>query len=98
ITSTSPTPSVTYTAVGTYSLQLRVTTLGGCVETISIPNAIKVGTKPTANFTVDRDNSCAGLPFQFTSTSTGADEWRWDFGDGGSSSSENPSYRYQDTG
>lgn len=98
VTSTSPTPSVTYAAVGTYTLQLRVTTKGGCIETINIPNAIKVGTKPTANFTVDRDSSCAGTPFQFTSTSTGADEWSWDFGDGGSSGAENPVYRYQDTG
>lgn len=97
-TSTSPTPSHTYAAVGTYDLSLTIVTKGGCTETISIPGGIKVGTKPTADFTVDRNSSCAGLPFQFSSTSTGADEWSWDFGDGGNSSLENPAYRYQDTG
>lgn len=97
-TSTSPTPSHTYNAVGTYNLTLTVVTKGGCTQSINIPNAIKVGTKPTADFTVDRNSSCAGLPFQFTSTSISADQWRWDFGDRGSSGLENPSYQYQDTG
>ncbi len=98
VTSSSATPSVTYSSVGTYTVRLTVVTKGGCTETITVNNAIKVGTKPVAEFTVDKTNSCAGEPFQFSSSSTPADEWSWDFGDGGTSTAENPAYKYQDTG
>jgi gliding motility-associated-like protein len=97
-TSTSATPTATYTSVGTYTVRLTVTTKGGCSETITLTNAIKAGTKPTADFSVNKTNSCAGIPFQFTSSSTPADEWLWDFGDGGNSSFENPNHQYLDTG
>lgn len=98
VTSTSATPSVTYGAVGTYTVRLTVTTNGGCTETVTLSNAIKVGTKPTVDFTVDKTSSCAGIPFTFTSTSNPTDEWSWDFGEGGTSSAENPIHRFQDTG
>src|SRR5690606_18010050 len=98
VTSTSPTPSVLYSNVGTYTVRLRVTTNSGCIEEVVLTNGVKVGTKPTVDFTVNKTNSCAGEPFTFTSNSSPADEWLWDFGDGGNSSAENPVYRYQDTG
>ncbi len=98
VTSTSPNPSVTYSNVGTYTVRLTVVTNGGCTESITLSNAIKVGTKPTVDFTVDKTSSCAGDPFTFTSTATPADEWRWEFGEGGTSSAQNPYYKYIDTG
>lgn len=34
--------------------------------------------------------------FNFTDTSTGADSWLWDFGDGATSTAQNPSHQYAD--
>lgn len=98
VTSTSPNPSVVYTSVGKYTVRLRVTTNSGCVEEIVLTDGVKVGTPPTVDFTVNKNSSCAGEAFNFTSLSSPADEWRWNFGDGGSSSAESPAYLYQDTG
>lgn len=53
---------------------------------------------PNANFTTD----CAGLSCQFMDTSTDPDgsivERAWDFGDGGSAGSANPSHTYASAG
>jgi len=50
---------------------------------------------PVASFTADPVSGCAPLDIQFTDTSTGnPDTWAWDFGDGGSSSEQNPLYTY----
>src|SRR6185295_16049160 len=60
------------------------------------------GTKPTADFTFTPDNTCASTPIQFTdnsSTTPGADvKWSWNFGDGGSSNVQNPTYTFHGTG
>ena len=45
---------------------------------------------PVADFTY----SNSALDYDFTNTSAGATSWIWDFGDGGSSSLENPTYTY----
>lgn len=97
-TSTSPTPTYIYSNTGTYTLRLTVVTRDGCTQTITYPNGIKVGTKPTVDFSVSKNTGCASDTLQFTSFASPADEWRWIFGDGGSSSVQNPAYRFQDTG
>lgn len=41
------------------------------------------------------ENTCIDLPVQFIDASVGATEWRWDFGDGiGTSTEQNPVYNY----
>ena len=53
---------------------------------------------PTANFTF----TCSGLSCSFTSTSSDPDgsiaSYRWTFGDGGSSTAQNPSHSYSGSG
>jgi len=50
---------------------------------------------PVANFTVDRWQGHALDPIQFTDTSTGNPvSWYWDFGDGKSSTLQNPEHTY----
>lgn len=102
-TSSSPTPTKTYTAQGTYSVGLAITTRGGCLATIGLSDAVKVGTRPTADFTAAPLNLCAGEPVNFTNLSGGNPTgFRWDFGDtanrAGGSTQANPIYQYTDTG
>ncbi len=97
-TSTSATPSFTFSTPGTYNLTLRVTTANGCTKDTTINAAVKAGTKPTVDFSIDKTTGCAGDEYNFTSLATPADEWIWNFGDGASSSDENPSHKYLDTG
>ncbi|HYH15602.1 MAG TPA: PKD domain-containing protein, partial [Flavisolibacter sp.] len=92
-------PSHTYTTEGTYNVTLTVTTKTGCTETITIDKAVKVGTKPIADFSGLPLEACASEKVQFTNlTPKPNDEWTWLFGDGGSSREENPLYEFTDTG
>jgi gliding motility-associated-like protein len=100
-TSTSPTPSHTYTKRGNYTVTLTVTTSTGCTETLSLPDGVKVGTVPTADFIADQIDVCASQPIQFTDKSTPpaeVNEWSWEFGDGTKSTEQNPLHQFVDTG
>jgi len=90
-------PPQTY-AAGVYNISLTVTTSGGCTATAT--GTVKVGTvKPTPLFTATPTTQCVGQPIQFTDQSTGgADQWLWDFGDGSTSSLQNPAYTYTKPG
>jgi PKD repeat protein len=95
-------PTHTYNSAGNYNIKLTITTQTGCIETISIPNGVITGTKPTAKFSFTPNNACAITPIQFTDLSTttpGATvQWNWDFGDSATSTGQNPSHIYKDTG
>ncbi len=88
--STDEKPSHTYNVQGTYTVSLTITTNKGCTQTYSLPNAVRVGTHPKAGFTFDKNDVCASDPVQFTDTSSGADQWTWNFGDGSRSTARNP--------
>ena len=54
---------------------------------------------PTAAFTGTPVGGCAPLAVSFTDASTGsATSWNWDFGDGGTSTLQNPSHTYAAAG
>ena len=95
-------PTHTYNSTGVYPITLTVTTQSGCVKTITLPKGVTTGTKPTADFTFTPNNTCASTPIQFTDNSTttpGATvKWSWNFGDGGSSAEQNPSYVFHAIG
>ncbi len=98
-TSDLPNPSHTYTVAGVYTVSLIISTANGCTDTVSMTEAVKVGEKPKAGFSVDPIDICAFQDIHFTDNSTGnIDQWLWQFGDGGSSTSQNPSHSYMDTG
>jgi gliding motility-associated-like protein len=88
----------TYTNEGIYTVIGKITTSGGCVDTVS--GIVQGGAKPKAGFSATpRPIVCPSDDVSFTSLSTGViDKWEWQFGDGGSSGAEHPSYRYNDTG
>ncbi|NII23618.1 PKD domain-containing protein [Pseudoflavitalea sp. X16] len=99
-TATGSNPTHTYTQPGTYTVKLVYMTAGGCTDSVSVTDAIRVGNKPIVAFTATPRDVCAFQAVQFTDGSTGgkADRWRWYFGDGSTSTIQHPSHIYQDTG
>ncbi|MFZ4056793.1 MAG: PKD domain-containing protein, partial [Ferruginibacter sp.] len=77
------------TTSGSYSV--NVTTSG---VTITYPAVIvTVNPKPIVSFVFDNNNTCSGTPINFVSTVTSGTApftYAWTFGDGGTSSSANP--------
>ncbi|MFZ1451616.1 MAG: PKD domain-containing protein, partial [Ferruginibacter sp.] len=71
----------------------------GCTDTVFIPAGIVADDKPVANFNANPRDVCAKEDVLFNDLSTGnITRWLWDFGDGGTSTVQNPSHHYQDTG
>ena len=97
-TSVLPNPTNTYNT-GVYDIRLIITTLGGCSDTVFFPAGIVADDKPTANFSATPRDACAKLNINFFDLSTGnITRWLWDFGDGSTSTDQNPVHHYQDTG
>lgn len=53
---------------------------------------------PTAGFSADPTTVEVGGEVSFTADSENATSWEWDFGDGSTSSSENPTHAYEEEG
>jgi gliding motility-associated-like protein len=91
-------PTHRYARPGTYTVDLTVETAdGGCISTTQ--EAVEIYPMPVANF--DFNSVCFGNAIQFTNTSTipsGTLFYTWNFGDGNSSNSKEPSYTYTQAG
>lgn len=102
--STSANPSHTYTSCGSYTITLSVTALDATnapvtQTTCSRQNYITISpappAAPTASFTGTPLSGTTPLLVQFTDTSIcSPTSWAWSFGDGGCSTSQNPSCTY----
>ena len=94
--STSQNPSAVYTDTGTYTVTLVVTNANGSDSVVKV-NYITVFESPVPNFTSDITNGCS-LTVQFTDSSyqgsSPITSWFWDFGDGNSSTAQNPTQTY----
>ncbi len=55
-------------------------------------------TAPAANFTIIDSNSCTGEVIFVDQSTNGPTSWYWDFGDGDTSSTQNPSHTYNTNG
>jgi len=94
-TSTLPNPTHTYTAPGSYTVTLTATNSQGS-NTVSQSGYITVtATLPIASFTSNVTSGAKPLVVQFTDTSNNTPTgWYWTFGDGGTSTLQNPVYTY----
>lgn len=81
-----------YDTWGNYSITLRAYT--DYCESSSTKDIRIVPPVPIAGYTTDKLEGCAPLLIKFTNTSSYANAYNWDFGDGGASNDENPSYVY----
>ncbi|KAA3637194.1 MAG: PKD domain-containing protein, partial [Calditrichaeota bacterium] len=94
-TSTAQNPSYTYNSAGTYTVTLTASSSSqSCDDVATKTGYITVSGGPTADFTGTPTSGIEPLTVDFTDQSTDATGWSWDFGDGGSSTAQNPSYTY----
>ena len=92
-TSTAQNPTVSYGAAGVYDVTLIVSNAAGS-DTITMLSAITVDDVPVAAFS----NNISGFDVTFLNSSTNANSYSWDFGDGNSSTDANPSHTYSSDG
>ncbi|MBY0479470.1 MAG: PKD domain-containing protein [Chitinophagaceae bacterium] len=101
VTSTSRNPSTIYTSPGTYSVILTVTNAGGS-NTLTRTNYITVSAPPVPEFTANVTSGCFPLRVQFTDLSDPGfgpiTSWSWAFGNGATSTLQNPFYTYTTSG
>jgi PKD repeat protein len=97
-TSTSQSPSHSY-AAGTFTATLTATNANGSTSASKTISVTSAPVKPTAAFTASATTGTAPLSVNFTDSSTGVPtSWAWDFGDSGSSTSQNPSHTFTTNG
>lgn len=92
----------TYTLPGKYTVSLLVTDANGCTASIIMPDYIYVDQPPSINFSASGTFGCED-PFKvdftsFVSPASKNDLYRWNFGDGNTSTDANPSNTYTTTG
>lgn len=95
-TSTGINPSITYSDTGTYTITLTATSPNGCVNNFSMP--VTVYPLPVAAFNFTPAGTCQGGTVTFNNTSTGGSTYYWNFGNGQTSTSPNPSVTYNTPG
>ena len=83
---------------GTYDITLAATTSAGCNGTVTHTGLVTVDPFPTASFNLVSDTGCVPFTAQFNNTSSNSASWFWDFGDGGTSTDQNPNYTYTSNG
>ncbi|MEN7548787.1 PKD domain-containing protein [Rapidithrix thailandica] len=95
-TSTKQNPTHVYEKPGIYTVKLKVTDSNGCTDQKTRTNYVQV-IGPDIKFTA----SHTGNDYSFTdATASGAPltSWKWNFGDGSTSNTQNPTHTYTTEG
>lgn len=90
-TSEDASPQHVYVAEGTYVVKLTAT---GDGEKKIFSKEITVANKPVASFETEESVGVVKKKLKFKNTSTNATSYFWDFGDGETSTEENPAHFY----
>ena len=95
-------PSTVYVNPGIYSVKLVIKNAAGDMDSVTKTSYINVFAKPVSNFSATPLTGCFPLPVTFTDLSTAESgtisSWLWDFGDGNTSTIQNPSHNYSAAG
>ena len=98
VTSTEKNPRHIYAQSGRYDVLLRVSNVVGTSDRIK-EQYIAVGHPPTAEIKASATTGNAPLSISFTDISLNTPtSWLWSFGDGGSSTEQNPIHTYTSSG
>ncbi|MCX6287239.1 MAG: PKD domain-containing protein [Bacteroidetes bacterium] len=96
--STQKNPIHNFSAAGTFWVHLVIANADGCIGRDSMQ--VTINANPVADFTAT--SACQGNATTFTDNSTSTAgtivTWLWDFGNGGSSAAQNPTYTYSSGG
>jgi len=100
VNSTEQNPTHSYSLAGNYTARLTVRNSNGSDSksaTITVSEKA-VSVLPVANFSSNVTSENAPLTVQFTDLSQNAIGWNWDFGDGATSTLQNPMHTYESPG
>jgi PKD repeat protein len=99
-TSTIQNPTHTYAAPGTYTVSLTATNVAGSNTATRTDLVTSTPpSPPTADFSASPTSGGAPLDVTFSDQSSGDPTgWSWDFGDGASSTAQNPLHTYSSPG
>jgi PKD repeat protein len=89
-----------YSQSGVYPVELIAFGQGGCNDTVTLNTQIVIMPTPTADFTfvnIQNTDPLSGT-VEFTNLSSGGTSYDWSFGNGNSSTEENPIERYNNFG
>ncbi|WP_440950216.1 PKD domain-containing protein [Methanosphaerula subterraneus] len=92
-TSTEQNPTHTYNQTGAYNVALTASSGWGSDTAIQY-RCIIVNTVPAANFTANATSGSTPFSVQFTDQSSDASGYEWQFGDGATSTEQNPVHTY----
>ena len=94
-------PSSVYFAPGTYTVKLVAKNAAGA-DSIVKQRYITVYDNPVVNLTASDSVGCFPFPVTFSDKSSVSDgvisSWQWDFGDGNTTTVQNPAHTYTGTG
>ncbi len=93
----SENPNHTYTTGGKYKVKLTVVSSSGCQDTVT--QTVAIPDRPTVAFSTG--NQCANQDLQLqnnTTTDSGTLSYKWNFGDGTSATSVEPTKKYNAAG
>lgn len=83
---------------GVFNPNASIESTNGCIQQISILNAVNVSNGPSASFNMTNISGCPPLDVQFDITTQTSNTLNIDFGDGNNSNSSNINHTYIDNG
>ncbi|MGB1217161.1 MAG: PKD domain-containing protein, partial [Saprospiraceae bacterium] len=97
-TSTEQNPSFTFTDYGSFPISLTAILPNGCEQSVTTTTVEILAPEPS--FEADILEGCADLIVNFTDLSSfsNVQSWSWDFGDGNTSTEQNPTHTFNTPG